>query len=58
MKKKYIVEFTDVDGNVETVELVTDNIDWSIQQYCRNRAIVESEIKGSTDTPGKQMLFG
>ena len=58
MKKKYIVEFTYVDGNVETVELVTDNIDWSIQQYCRNRAIVESVIKGSTDTPGKQMLFG
>lgn len=58
MKKKYIVEFTDVDGNVETVEFVTDKIDWSIQQYCRNRAIVESVIKGSTDTPGKQMLFG
>ena len=58
MKKKYIVEFTHTDGHTELVEFVTDNIQWSIEQYSRNRMIVESEIKGSTDAPGKQMLFG
>ena len=58
MKKKYIVEFTHTDGRLETVEFVTDNIEWTIKQYSRNRMIAESEIKGSTDRPGKQMLFG
>lgn len=58
MKKKYIVEFTDMDGSVEEVELVTDNIDWSIQQYCRNRSIVRHEIINEGNDNRKQMLFG
>ena len=58
MKKKYIVEFTDIDGIVEEVELITDNIKWSIEQYCRNRSIVKHEIINEGNNNRKQMLFG
>lgn len=58
MKKKYIVEFTDTQGNKEEVELITDNIEWSIEQYCRNRSIVKHEIINEGNSNRKQMLFG
>lgn len=56
--KKYIVEFTHANGQIEEVELTTDRIDWSIEQWCRNRHIVNHRIisEGSSNT--KQMLFG
>ena len=44
MKKKYLVEFTHINGEVEKVELVTDDINWSIDQWCRNRAIANHKI--------------
>lgn len=58
MKKKYIVEFTDIQGEKEEVELITDNIEWSIEQYCRNRSIVKHEIINESNSNRKQMLFG
>lgn len=58
MKKKYIVEFTHIDGKVENVELVTDDIQWSIEQWCRNRAITKHEIIDEGKSNNKQMLFG
>ena len=40
--KKYLVEFTHLDGTVETVEFITDRLHWTIDQYCRNRSISRS----------------
>ena len=56
--KKYIVEFTHIDGKVETVEFITDRLDWTVEQYCRNRAISNHQVinEGSVDT--KKMLLG
>jgi len=58
MKKKYLVEFTHLDGEVETVELVTDDINWSIEQWCRNRAISNHKIIKEDISNNNQMLFG
>lgn len=58
MKIKYIVEFTHLDGKVESVELVTDNIENSIEQWTRNRAIAKYEILEEGQSNNKQMLFG
>ena len=44
MKKKYLIEFTHSDGRKEEVELVTDRLDWSIEQWSRNRSVVKYEI--------------
>ncbi len=58
MKKKYIIEFTHSNGEVEVVELVTDRIDWSIDQWKRNRDVIKHEIIEEGSTNNKQMLFG
>ena len=42
--KRYIVEFTHLDGNKEEVELVTDRIQWSIDQWSRHRAVASHKI--------------
>ena len=56
--KKYIVEFNLLDGTSEEIEFVTDKIDWSIEQWGRNRAVRSYQIiqEGSSNT--KRMLFG
>lgn len=56
--KKYIVEFTYLDGTKEEAEFITDKIDWTIAQYRRNRMIAKSEILNENNTQGKKMLFG
>lgn len=56
--KKYLVEFTYLDGTVEEVELKTDRLEWSIQQYKRNRMIANSRVINEDTAGGKQMLFG
>ena len=55
--KKYIVEFNLLDGTSEEIEFVTDRIDWSIEQWGRNRAVQSSKIiqEGSSNT--KRMLL-
>lgn len=58
MKKKYIVEFTHTDGKVEIVELITDNITWSIDQWSRNRSVSNHKILEEGNSNNKQMLFG
>ena len=35
--KKYLIEITESNGEVSTLELETDRLDWSMQQYQRNR---------------------
>ena len=58
MKKKYIIEFTHSNGEKEIVEIVTDRLDWSIEQWKRNRAIVDHEVLEEGSSNPKQMLFG
>ena len=58
MKKKYLVEFTHLDGKVESIELVTEDIEWSIEQWCRNRAIAKHQIIEEGQSNNKRMLFG
>jgi hypothetical protein len=56
--KKYIVEFTHSTGEIEKVELTTYRLEWSIQQWKRNRSIVKHEIINEDTNNSKQMLFG
>mgnify|MGYP003126578306 CR=1 FL=1 len=52
--KKYLRE-------VEEVELVTDRIEWSIDQWKRNRAIINHRIikeESTNQNNNQQMLFG
>ena len=56
--KKYIVEFTHSDGSKEEVELVTDRLEWSIEQWMRNRSIIDHKIISESNRNTKQMLFG
>ena len=56
--KKYIIEFTMTDGSVEEVELITDRLEWSIQQWCRNRSVLKHEILREGNSNSKQMLLG
>ena len=58
MKKKYIVEFTEANGSTYEFEFLTNDIEWSIEQYSRNRSIVEHRILTEGAGGRKQMLFG
>jgi hypothetical protein len=55
--KTYLIEFTHLDGKVEEIELTTDRLEWSIQQWCRNRAIKSHAILEEGSSKSKQMLF-
>ena len=56
--KKYLVEFTYVDGNKEQIEIETDKFEWIINQYYRNRAIADHQILEQQVVQNKRMLFG
>ena len=56
--KKYFVEFTHTDGTVEEVELVTDRLQWSIDQWMRNRSVRDYKVISEGTTDRKQMLLG
>lgn len=56
--KKFIVEFTYTNGTQEEVSFETENIEWSIDQYYRNRAITSHTIIKEGNSSSKQMLFG
>lgn len=58
MKRKYTVEFTFLDGVKESVEFITDDIQWSIEQWMRNRPVTNNQILEVTNTDSKQMLLG
>jgi hypothetical protein len=58
MKKKYIVEFTETNGTSYEFEFLTDNIEFSINQYIRNRSIISHRIINEGTSSKKQMLFG
>lgn len=56
--KTYLIEFTHTDGTKEQIELTTDRLEWSIQQWCRNRSVAKHEILSEGSGNSKQMLFG
>lgn len=56
--KTYVVEFTLTDGSVEEVEFRTDRLEWSIEQWGRNRAISGHKILSENVSDSKKMLFG
>lgn len=55
--KTYLIEFTHSDGTVEEVELKTDRLDWSIEQWSRNRAVLSHKVISENFTSSKKMLF-
>lgn len=59
MKKTYLVEFTNNNGGTEIVTFHTENIKWSIKQWCRNRHIVDHKIlEEGADVSPKGLLLG
>lgn len=58
MKRKYTVEFTLLDGTVELVEFVTNDIIMSMEQWMRNRPVTDKEILEVSTTGTQQMLLG
>jgi len=56
--KTYLVEFILADGNVEEVEFTTDRLQWSIDQWYRNRKVIKHEVIEEGNSNSKQMLFG
>lgn len=59
-EKYYLVEFIHTDGTKEKVEFRTNRRDWTIDQWCRNRSIVDYKILNERDLlgGGKSMLLG
>ena len=37
MNKTYLIEINYISGEVDQIELTTDRLDWSMDQYQRNR---------------------
>lgn len=56
--KTYLVEFVLADGTVEEVEFTTDKLQWTIDQWCRNRNVIKHEVIEEGTSNPKQMLFG
>ena len=56
--KTYVVEFVHANGEKEIVELTTDRLEWSIDEWSRNRHIVGYEVIEEGKSNNKQMLFG
>jgi hypothetical protein len=56
--KHYIVEFTYTDGTKEQVEFNTDRaLEWTINQWSRNRAVTKSELISESTAGSKRMLL-
>jgi len=56
--RKYIVEFTMTDGSKEEVEFITDKLEWTIEQWCRNRSVSNHQVLNEGTIDRKQMLLG
>ena len=56
--KKYIVEFTMTDGSKEEVEFITDRLEWTIDQWRRNRSVSNHQVLNEGTIDRKQMLLG
>lgn len=59
MKKKLTIEFTHLDGEVEVIDFETDRgYEWTVEQFSRNRSIVDHKLISESAISSKQMLFG
>lgn len=56
--KKYIVEFTMLNGSKEEIELTTDDLERSVEQWCRNRPVAGHKVLNEGTSDRKQMLLG
>lgn len=56
-KKTYLIEFIYANGQKEEISFTTDSIEWTIEQYSRNRHIVSHQILNEDTSNSKQMLF-
>ena len=56
--KKLIIEFTHNTGQTEEVEFVTDrSIDWTVQQWSRNRRVASYKVISENSVNNKGMLL-
>ena len=37
----YLIKYRNIDGSKDSVEITTENIAWTLDQYSRNRSIAE-----------------
>mgnify|MGYP003980199147 FL=1 len=56
--KNYVIEFKMADGSKEIVELTTDRLEWSIDQWSRNRSVASHQIIKEDNNNNKKMLLG
>tara|TARA_Y100000389_G_C17347404_1_gene456569 strand:- start:142 stop:315 length:174 start_codon:yes stop_codon:yes gene_type:complete len=54
--KKYIIEYKNIDGTVGEVEISTDDINKTLEQYARNRSILEYTRVEVIDKPKTRMF--
>ena len=45
VKERYIIEIKYLDDKVEELDISTDDIQWSMEQYQRNRTLFNWKIK-------------
>jgi|TARA_R110001592_G_scaffold10354_6_gene53892 hypothetical protein len=56
--KKYIIEFTHGNGEVEVIEFDTDrSYEWTVDQFSRNRNIVSDKLISESSVSSKRMLL-
>lgn len=56
--KKYIIEFTHGDGEIEIIEFETDKgYDWTVQQFSRNRHVISDKLISESAISTKRMLL-
>lgn len=59
MKKKLTIEFTHLSGEVEVIDFETDRgYEWTVEQFSRNRSIIDHKLISESSISSKQMLFG
>ena len=56
--KNYVIEFIMADGTKEIVELTTDRLACSIDQWSRNRSVASHQIIKEDNNNNKKMLLG
>ena len=56
--KKYIIEFTYLNGETEELEFETDRgLEWTVEQFSRNRSVTKHRLVSEVATSSKKMLF-
>ena len=57
--KKLVIEFTHKNGEKEEVEFVTDrSYDWTVNQWSRNRWVIDHKLISEETVNDNKMLLG